>query len=111
MTPDVTISGSDDPTDSNPGDDTMAQTVDATIDKVLDQAYSRAHEDWLGTQTQASQGQQHINESGRWSQQSAAANQQYLAAGILGQRSVQAQPQSPGGAGQNGVPGQGAGGA
>ena len=42
----------------------------------------------------------------RWSMQAAATNQTFLAGGILAQRSAQAQPQSPGGAGVAGVPGQ-----
>ena len=91
------------------GDDEMPATagaVDATIDKVLDQAYSRAHEDWLGTRALASSGDQFINEVNRWSMQAAATNQLFLAGGILAQRSAQAQPQSPGGAGVNNVPGQ-----
>lgn len=94
---------------SVPGDDDMAKQageVDATIDKVLDQAYSRAHEDWLGTRVTASSGDQFINEVNRWSMQAAATNQLFLAGGILAQRSAQAQPQSPGGAGVMGVPGQ-----
>jgi hypothetical protein len=84
----------------------QAGEVDATIDKVLDQAYSRAHEDWLGTRVTAEQGHQFINEVNRWSMQAAATDQLFLASGILAQRSAQAQPQSPGGAGQAGVPGQ-----
>lgn len=98
----------DDPVD-NPGEEDMAKVageVDATIDKVLDQAYSRAHEDWLGTRVLASSGDQFINEVNRWSMQAAATNQLFLAGGILAQRSAQAQPQSPGGAGVKGVPGQ-----
>ena len=83
-----------------------AGEVDATIDKVLDQAYSRSHEDWLGTRALAASGDQFINEVNRWSMQAAATNQLFLASGILAQRSAQAQPQSPGGAGQVGVPGQ-----
>ena len=86
-----------------PGDDDMAKeagAVDATIDKVLDQAYSRAHEDWLGTRALASSGDQFMNETNRWSMQAAASNQLFLAGGILAQRSAQAQPQQmpgPGG--------------
>lgn len=84
----------------------VAGEVDATIDKVLDQAYSRSHEDWLGSRALAASGDQFINEVNRWSMQAAATNQLFLAGGILAQRSAQAQPQSPGGAGVNGVPGQ-----
>ena len=76
--------------------------VDATIDKVLDQAYSRAHEDWLGTRALAASGDQFMNETNRWSMQAAASNQLFLAGGILAQRSAQAQPQQhpgPGGTG------------
>ena len=91
------------------GDDDMALTpgaVDATIEKVLDQAYSRAHEDWLGTRQLAAAGDRDLAEVNRWSMQAAATNQLFLAGGILAQRSAQAQPQSVGGAGQPGVPGQ-----
>jgi len=83
-------------------DDDMAQSagaVDATIDKVLDQAYSRAHEDWLGTRQLASSGDQFMNETNRWSMQAAASNQLFLAGGILAQRSAQAQPQQAPGPG------------
>jgi hypothetical protein len=84
------------------GDNEMASTVDATIDKVLDQAYSRVHEDWLNTRQLAAAGDQLITEVTRWSMQAAATNQLYLASGILSQRSAQAQPQQhpgPGGTG------------
>ena len=92
------------PSDSNEsGDDDVAKVageVDATIDKVLDQAYTRAHEDWLGVRALASAGDQFMNETNRWSMQAAASNQLFLASGILAQRSAQAQPQQlpgPGG--------------
>lgn len=77
----------------------VAGEVDATIDKVLDQAYSRAHEDWLGTRALASAGDQFMNETNRWSMQAAASNQLFLAGGILAQRSSQAQPQQAPGPG------------
>lgn len=80
--------------------------LDETIDMVLKQAYSRAHENWLSTMQFASAGDQALLETGRWTFQAAASNQVQLAAGILAQRSAQAQPQSPGGAGTKGVPGQ-----
>ena len=80
--------------------------MDPTILMVLNQAYSRAHENWLGTMQHAADGHQVLNETGRWIFQGAASGQLFLASGILAQRSVQAQPQSPGGAGQKGVPGQ-----
>jgi len=83
-----------------------AGQVDATIDKVLDQAYSRAHEDWLGTRQLAAAGDRDLAEVNRWSMQAAASNQLFLAGGILAQRAVQAQPQQTAGAGQEGVPGQ-----
>jgi len=83
-----------------------AGAVDATIDKVLDQAYSRAHEDWLNTRQLAASGDRDLAEVNRWSMQAAATNQLFLAGGILAQRSAQAQPQQPGGAGQAGIPGQ-----
>ena len=60
----------------------------------------------LSTMQFASAGDQALLETGRWSFQAAAADQVYLASGILAQRSAQAQPQSPGGAGTKGVPGQ-----
>ena len=81
-----------------------AGEVDATIDKVLDQAYSRAHEDWLGTQQLATAGNQFLNETNRWSMQAAASNQLFLDGGILAQRSAQAQPQQTPGPGGTGVP-------
>lgn len=77
-----------------------AGAVDATIDKVLDQAFARGHEDWLNTRQLAVSGDQHISEVNRWSMQAAATNQLFLASGILAQRSAQAQPQQlpgPGG--------------
>lgn len=83
-----------------------AGEVDATIDKVLDQAFAKTHESWMGTMQHAADGHQALNETGRWTFQAAASNQVQLAAGILAQRSAQAQPQSPGGAGVAGVPGQ-----
>ena len=100
-TPDKTTGGA--------GEPNVAKTsgeVDATIDKVLDQAYAKAHENWLATMDYSNQGHQALNETGRWTFQAAASNQVQLAAGILAQRSAQAQPQSPGGAGLKGVPGQ-----
>jgi hypothetical protein len=87
----------------------MAQTagaVDATIDKMADQAFAKVHENWLGTMQHSADGHQVLNETGRWIFQGAASGQLFLASGILAQRSAQAQPQSPGGAGQRGVPGQ-----
>ena len=80
--------------------------VDATVDKALDQSYGRSHENWLATMQHAMDGHQVLNETGRWIFQGAASGQLFLASGILAQRSVQAQPQSSGGAGQKGVPGQ-----
>ena len=80
--------------------------LDPTVEKAMDQAYAKNHQDWMGTQNAASQAQQALNETNRWSMQAAASNQVYAAGGILNQRSAQAQPQSPGGAGANGVPGQ-----
>jgi len=77
----------------------LAGEVDATIDKVLDQAYSRAHEDWLGTRQLAASGDRDLAEVNRWSMQAAATNQLFLAGGILAQRSAQAQPQQAPGPG------------
>lgn len=88
-----------------PGEEDMPKSageVDATIDKVLDQAYSRAHEDWLNTRQLAASGDRDLAEVNRWSMQAAATNQLFLAGGILAQRSAQAQPQQhpgPGGTG------------
>lgn len=84
----------------------QAGEVDATIDKVLDQAFAKSHENWQSTMSHAADGHQILNETGRWTFQGAAAGQLFLASGILAQRSAQAQPQSPGGAGLKGVPGQ-----
>ena len=93
----------DDPNTNPPsGDDDMAKVageVDATIDKVLDQAYSRAHEDWLNTRQLAASGDRDLAEVNRWSMQAAATNQLFLAGGILAQRSAQAQPQQAPGPG------------
>ena len=83
-----------------------AGAVDATIDKVLDQAFAKTHENWMGTMQHSADGHQVLNETGRWIFQGAASGQLFLASGILAQRSAQAQPQSPGGAGAHGVPGQ-----
>ena len=87
------------------GENEMASSagaVDATIDKVLDQAFARAHEDWLNTRQIATSGDRDLAEVNRWSMQSAASNQLFLAGGILAQRSVQAQPQQfPGPGGTN----------
>lgn len=78
----------------------MASEIDATVNKGLDQAYARAHEDWLGTRQLAASGDRDLAEVNRWSMQAAASNQLFLAGGILAQRSAQAQPQQhpgPGG--------------
>lgn len=83
----------------------MAKTageVDATIDKVLDQAFAKTHENWMGVMQHSAEGHQALMETGRWTFQAAASNQVQLAAGILAQRSAQAQPQQhpgPGGTG------------
>jgi hypothetical protein len=87
----------------------VAGAVDATIDKVLDQAFARGHENWIGTQQLAAAGDQALAEVNRWSMQAAASNQVYLASGILAQRSAQAQPQQVSGGGVTAVPGQAAG--
>jgi hypothetical protein len=90
-----TSSGGDDGTTT--GDDEMAVKageVDATIDKVLDQAFAKTHENWMGTMQHSADGHQVLNETGRWIFQGAASGQLFLASGILAQRSAQAQPQS-----------------
>lgn len=84
----------------------QAGAIDATVDKAMDQQYGKAHASWLATMQHATDGHQVLNETGRWIFQGAASGQLFLASGILAQRSAQAQPQSPGGAGQKGVPGQ-----
>ena len=103
----VTIShpGSNDPPTN--GDEDMAKIageVDATIDKVLDQAFARGHEDWINTRQLATSGDRDLAETNRWSMQAAASNQLFLAGGILAQRSAQSQPQQQPGPGGTGVP-------
>lgn len=84
----------------------MAAELAPEIAVGLQQAYAKAHENWLGTMQHAADGHQVLNETGRWIFQGAASGQLHLASGILAQRSAQAQPQSPGGGGVAGVPGQ-----
>ena len=83
-----------------------AGAVDATIDKVLDQSFSRAHEDWLASAQRENAAAGFLAEVTRLTFGAAASMQVQLAGGILAQRSAQAQPQSPGGAGLEGVSGQ-----
>ena len=78
--------------------------VNPTIVIVLDQAFARAHEDWLGTRALAASGDHILAEVNRWSMQAAATNQLFLAGGILAQRSAQSQPQQMPGPGGTGVP-------
>jgi len=80
--------------------------VDATIEKVLDQAFAKTHEVWLGQMERENAGTGLLSEITRGTFGAAASMQVQLASGILAQRSAQAQPQSPGGAGVSGVPGQ-----
>ena len=94
----------DPPTNGDEDMPASAGAVDATIDKVLDQAYSRAHEDWLNTRQLAASGDRDLAEVNRWSMQAAATNQLFLAGGILAQRSAQSQPQQLPGPGGTGVP-------
>lgn len=91
-----------------PGDSPKesAMPVDSTIDKVLDQAFAKTHEVWLGQMERENAGTGILAEVFRGSFGAAASMQVQLASGILAQRSAQAQPQSPGGAGAAGVPGQ-----
>lgn len=84
----------------------MASSVDATIDKVLDQAFAKTHEVWLGQAERENAGTGFLTEISRATFGAAASMQVQLASGILAQRAAQAQPQSPGGAGVKGVPGQ-----
>lgn len=72
----------------------------------MQQSYASSHEGFLGVMAFAHAGHQVLNECMRWTMQAAASGQIFLASGILAQRSAQAQPQSPGGAGRPGVPGQ-----
>lgn len=72
----------------------------------LQQSYATCHEGFVGTMQLAHAGHQILNECMRWTMQAAASGQIFLASGILAQRSAQAQPQSPGGGGRPGVPGQ-----
>jgi hypothetical protein len=105
--PDIPVPGDTFIDDPKLGEEDMAKVageVDATIDKVLDQAFSRAHEDWLNTRQLAASGDRDLAEVNRWSMQSAATNQLFLASGILAQRSAQAQPQVMPGPGGTGVP-------
>ena len=76
-----------------------AGAVDATIDKVLDQAYSRAHEDWLAESQRENAGAGFLAEVTRLTFGAAASMQVQLAGGILAQRSAQAQPQEASGLG------------
>ena len=80
--------------------------MDPTIQHVLNQAFAKTHELWLSNSQRDDAGGSFLAESMRLGFSSAAARQVDLAGGILAQRSVQAQPQSPGGAGFKGVPGQ-----
>lgn len=91
------------------GDKDMAKEagqVDATIDKVLDQSFAKTHESWLSEAERENAGAGFLAEVTRLTFGAAASMQVQLAGGVLAQRAAQAQPQSPGGAGQKGVPGQ-----
>ena len=104
----VVISDSDQPKED---DDMAAITIGGTelqpeVHVGMQQGYAACHEGFVGTMQFAHQGHQILNECMRWTMQAAATGQIFLASGILAQRSAQAQPQSPGGAGRPGVPGQ-----
>ncbi len=99
------------PDSGSPEDDTdkgkpMADKVDATIEKVLDQAYTHNHELAMQQAGRENMGVGVLMELSRQSFSAAAVQQVHLAGGILAQRSAQAQPQSPGGSGMVGTPGQ-----
>lgn len=104
----VVISDSEQP---QSGDESMPISIGGTelhpeVHVGLQQSYAKVHENFLGTMQFSHDGHQVLNETGRWIFQGAASGQLFLASGILAQRSAQAQPQSPGGAGRPGVPGQ-----
>jgi hypothetical protein len=82
----------------------MSDKVDATVEKGLDQAYARAHEDWLAQAQRENAGNGFLSEVTRLTFGAAASMQVQLAGGILSQRSAQAQPQQLPGPGGTGVP-------
>ena len=71
----------------------MADKVDATIELVLQQAYTRGHEDWVATQQRSNAADAFLAEVTRLTFGAAASMQVQLAGGILAQRSAQSQPQ------------------
>ena len=71
----------------------MAAVVDATIDKVLDQAFAKTHEVWMGQMERENAGTGFLAEVTRLTFGAAASMQVQLAGGILAQRSAQSQPQ------------------
>ena len=77
----------------NSGSESMAATLDATVEKGLDQAYARTHEDWLATQQRSNAADGFLSEVTRLTFGAAASMQVQLAGGILAQRAAQAQPQ------------------
>jgi len=79
------------------GTTTMAATLDATVEKGLDQAYARTHEDWLATQQRGNAADAFLSEVTRLTFGAAASMQVQLAGGILAQRSAQSQPQQASG--------------
>ena len=80
--------------------------MDPTIKAIMDQALAKSHEDWLSQANRENQGMGFLSEAMRLGFSSGAARQADLAAGILSQRSVQAQPQEASGvAGTTGVTG------
>lgn len=83
-----------------------AGQVDATIEKVLDQAFSKTHESWLSEAQREDNGAGFLAEVTRLTFGAAASMQVQLAGGILAQRSAQAQPGQVSGGGVKGVPGQ-----
>lgn len=82
----------------------MADKVDATIEKVLDQAYTHNHELAMQQAGRENAGTGVLMEMSRQSFSAAAVQQVHLAGGILAQRSAQAQPQQLPGPGGTGVP-------
>lgn len=69
--------------------------MDPTITAVLNQAFAKSHETWLGTQDRASAGDANVAEQTRIAYLIDRANLA-LAGDILAQRSSQSQPQQGG---------------
>lgn len=94
----VPLPGSGDSGDgTQSGDDDMpaaAGMIEATIEKSMDQAYTKSQQIWLAQQDRENAGNGFLAESTRLTFSAAAGHQVELAGGILAQRSAGAQPQS-----------------